>query len=222
MSPTAIENANIILVNKQKGDQAECDKSGISLLSAAGKVLAKIMLTRLLEHVVDLVLLESQCRFWRGHSTIDIFVSRQLQEKFLTRGLRWWHKVTHFEIRSRAGIQSIKYIHLHCQLHWLGHIIRMPDSRLPHRMLHGQLRQDLRSIGGQKKHFKDHIKSILNKYNIPFNSLEAPASNRATWRSTCALGMSCFDAEYDQAVALRHSGRHQHAEVHRPIPDSVH
>ena len=40
------------------------------------------MLTRLLEQVVDLVLPESQCRFRRGRSTIDmIFVARQLQEK---------------------------------------------------------------------------------------------------------------------------------------------
>ena len=40
------------------------------------------MLTRLLEHVVDLVLPESQCGFRRGRSTIDmIFVARQLQEK---------------------------------------------------------------------------------------------------------------------------------------------
>ena len=43
------KSANIILVHKQKGDQAECGNShGISLLSVAGKVLAKIMLTRLL------------------------------------------------------------------------------------------------------------------------------------------------------------------------------
>ena len=77
------KDANIILVHKQKGDRAECGNSrGISLLSVAGKVLAKIMLTRLLEHVVDLVLPESQCGFRRGHSTIDmIFVARQLQEK---------------------------------------------------------------------------------------------------------------------------------------------
>ena len=45
-------------------------------------MLAKIMLTRLLEHVVDLFLPESQCGFQRGCSTIDmIFVARQLQEK---------------------------------------------------------------------------------------------------------------------------------------------
>ena len=76
--PQQWKNANIILVHKKYGDRAECS---ISLLSVAGKVLAKIMLTRLLEHVVDLVLPESQCGFRRGRSTIDIFVARQLQEK---------------------------------------------------------------------------------------------------------------------------------------------
>ena len=39
------------------------------------------MLTRLLEHVVDIVLPEFQCGFRRGRSKIDIFVARQLQEK---------------------------------------------------------------------------------------------------------------------------------------------
>ena len=53
-----------------------------SPISVAGKELAKIMLTRLLEHVVDLVLPESQCGFRHGRSTIDmIFGARQLQEK---------------------------------------------------------------------------------------------------------------------------------------------
>ena len=77
------KNANIILVHKQNGDRAEFGNCrGISLLSVSGKVLAKIMLTRLLEHVVDLVLSESQCGFRCGRSTIDvIFVARQLQEK---------------------------------------------------------------------------------------------------------------------------------------------
>ena len=81
--PQQWENANIILLHMQTGDRAECgNSSGISLLSVAGKVLAKIMLTRLLEHVVDLVLPESQCGFRRGRNTIDmIFVARKLQEK---------------------------------------------------------------------------------------------------------------------------------------------
>ena len=81
--PLQWKNANIIFEYKQKGNRAECDNScGIYLLSVAGNVLVKIMLTRLLEHVVDLLLPESQCGFRRGHSTIDmIFVAQQLQEK---------------------------------------------------------------------------------------------------------------------------------------------
>ena len=81
--PQQWKNANIIHVHKQRGDRAECGNSqGFSLLSVAGKVMAKIIPTRLLEHVVDLVLPESQCGFRRGCSTIDmIFVARQLQEK---------------------------------------------------------------------------------------------------------------------------------------------
>ena len=68
---------------QSKGDRAACGNSrGIFLLSVAGVVLAKIMLTRLLELVVDLVLPESQCGFRHGRSTIDmIFIARQLQEK---------------------------------------------------------------------------------------------------------------------------------------------
>ena len=48
----------------------------------AGKVLAKIMLTHLLEHVVYLILPESQCGFGRGRSTIDmIFVPGNCRKK---------------------------------------------------------------------------------------------------------------------------------------------
>ena len=81
--PQQWKDADIILVHKQKGDRAECGYSrGISLLSVAGKVLTKIMLTSLLEHVVDLVMPESQCGFRRGCSTNDmISVARQPQEK---------------------------------------------------------------------------------------------------------------------------------------------
>ena len=127
--------------------------------------------------------------------------------------------MTHSEIRSWAGIPTIEFMLLHRQLRWLGHVIRMPHSRLPHCVLYGQLKLGRRSVGGQKKRFKDHIKSILKRCNIPFSRLETLASERATWRSTCAFGMSYFDDEYDRAAALRRSRRYQHAPVLCPIPD---
>ena len=82
--PQQWKNTNIILAYKQKGGRAECGNSRvISLLSVAGNVLAKIMLTRLLVYIVDLVFPEFQCGYRHAHSSIDmIFVGRQLQEKF--------------------------------------------------------------------------------------------------------------------------------------------
>ena len=81
--PQDWKDANIVVIYKQKGDRAVCGNSrGISLLSTAGKVLAKIMLRRLVEHISESVLPESQCGFRKTRSTTDmIFVLRQLMEK---------------------------------------------------------------------------------------------------------------------------------------------
>ena len=130
------------------------------------------------------------CETWvpcqRHIRLLESFHIRRLQ---LIHGLRWGHKVTHSEIRSRAGTPTIESMLLHRQLRWLGHVFRMPHSRLPHYVLYGQLKLGRRSVGGQKKRFKDHIKSILKRCNIPFSRLETLQSER----STCAFGMSYFD-----------------------------
>ena len=54
------KDADIISIYKKKGDRAVCGNSrGISLLSTAGKVLARLMLVRLLQCVADDALPES-------------------------------------------------------------------------------------------------------------------------------------------------------------------
>ena len=61
-----------------------CDNHrGISLLSIAGKVLARVLLNRLNEHLEQSGLLpESQCGFIKDRGTTDmIFTARQLQRK---------------------------------------------------------------------------------------------------------------------------------------------
>ena len=118
----------------------------------------------------------------RHGSHIRLLESFHIRHLQLILGLRWWHKMTHSEIRSRAGIPTIESMLLNRQLRWLGHVIRMPHSRLPHCMLHGQLRLGRMSVGGQKKRLKHHIKLILKRCNIPFSWQETLASKRATWR----------------------------------------
>ena len=81
--PQEWKNARIISIYKNKGDRATCGNSrGISLLAVAGKVLARVILSRLNSCVVDEVCPESQCGFRKCRGTIDmLFVARQLQEK---------------------------------------------------------------------------------------------------------------------------------------------
>ena len=47
------------------------------------------------------------------------------------------------------------------QLRWTGHVIRMPDERLPKKVFYGELQEGKRSQGGQKKRYKDTIKASL-------------------------------------------------------------
>ena len=80
--PQAWKDANIVTIYK-KGDRTECGNyRGISLLSAAGKIFARILLNRLSSHITPEVVPETQCGFRSNRSTVDmIFCLRELQEK---------------------------------------------------------------------------------------------------------------------------------------------
>ena len=80
--PQDFKDASVISLFK-KGKRSLCDNyRGISLLSVAGKILARIILSRVNKHLTDLVYSESQCGFRKGRGTTDmIFCLRQVQEK---------------------------------------------------------------------------------------------------------------------------------------------
>ena len=81
--PQSLKDAIIITIYKNKGDKAICGNSrGISLLAIIGKIITRIMLTRLIQHMTENILPESQCSFRKDRCTTDmIFVARQLLEK---------------------------------------------------------------------------------------------------------------------------------------------
>lgn len=80
--PQDFRDAKIVNLFKNKGSASDCGNyRGISLLSTGGKILARIMASRLIKHV-DRITPESQSGFRPGRGTIDlIFTLRQLQEK---------------------------------------------------------------------------------------------------------------------------------------------
>ena len=78
------------------------------------------------------------------------------------------------------------------QLHWLGHVIRMPDNRLSRRLLYSKLSLGQRPVGHPKKRFIDHIKVNLLKCNIKPCDLQALASDRDVWTAVCDAGLRSF------------------------------
>ena len=80
--PQQLKDASIIHLYK-KGNRQLCDNyRGISLLAIAGKILARVMLNRLIVHLEHGLLQESQFGFRGGRGTVDmIFAACQLQEK---------------------------------------------------------------------------------------------------------------------------------------------
>ena len=86
--PQIFKDASIIHLFKRKGNPQLCDNHrGISFLSIAGKVLWRVLLNQLNEHLEQSIILsESQSAFKKDRGTIDmIFTARQFQEKYQNR-----------------------------------------------------------------------------------------------------------------------------------------
>ena len=75
-------------------------------------------------------------------------------------------------------MQSLHTLLKFAQLRWTGHVTRMPDERLPKKVLSDELQEGKRSQGGQKKRYKDTLKASLKDFNIPIESWEQAAQDR--------------------------------------------
>src|SRR5579871_6127861 len=80
--------------------------------------------------------------------------------------VKWQEKIPDTSILDRAGIPSIDSILMKTQIRWAGHIVRMPDHRLPKLLLYGQIKEGKRSQGGQKKRYQDTVKISLKAFGI--------------------------------------------------------
>ena len=105
------------------------------------------------------------------------------------------YRIPDTEVLKRAGMQSIHTLLKLAQLRWTGHVIRMPDERLPKKILYGELQVGKRSHGGQKKRYKDTLKASLKDFNIPTESWEQIAQVRTKWRGLIKRGAGEYEAK---------------------------
>ena len=93
--------------------------------------------------------------------------------------IKWEDRIPDTEVLKRAGMQSV-HTHLKlAQLRWTGHVTRMPEERLPKKILCGEIKMGERSHGGQKKRYKDTLKASLKDFNIPTDLWEQIAQDQA-------------------------------------------
>ena len=123
-------------------------------------------------------------------------------------GLTWKDRITHTQIFDRTNTTSIEAIITKRQLRWLGHVIRMPDERLPRQILYGQLQDSLRRSGGPKKRYKDQAKTTLKKCTIPPSDLEALANNRSAWKAKIKEGVAILEESRKAQRARKRQRRH--------------
>ena len=68
--PQKLKDATIVHLYKRKGNRQSCDNHrGMFLLSIAGMILARVLLNRLIEHLEQDLLPESQCGFRAGRGS---------------------------------------------------------------------------------------------------------------------------------------------------------
>ena len=108
--------------------------------------------------------------------------------------IKWQDKIPDTDVLAQADLPSIYTILMQSQLRWAGQVARMPDHRLPKRLFYGELQQGKRSHGGQKKRFKDTLKTSLKAFAITPDSWEQTAMDRAMWRSSVHKGSKICEA----------------------------
>ena len=71
----------------------------------------------------------------------------------------------------------------------------MNADRLPKQLFYAELATGKRHVGGQRKRFKDTLKSTLKAYNIQVNKWQELAQDRPAWRTVARKGSKLFEED---------------------------
>ena len=148
---------------------------------------------------VVLTVLLYGCETWTLHmedlKKLERFHQRKLKAIM---NIRWQVKVSNISVLKRGRSQSMEAIVALHQLRWAGHIRRMPEERLPKRVLYCELTDGRRRIGAPCKPYKDQLKSSLKVCNIGHNNWETDAADRVLWRKRVKAGVAQFENEKER------------------------
>ena len=96
-------------------------------------------------------------------------------------------------ILEMANIGSIKVLISKQQLKWSGHLVRLPNERIPKQIFYRQLTDGKRLANKPKKRFEDCLKQTFKKCDTNSESWEKQAQNRLTWRKVIFAATARFE-----------------------------
>ena len=100
--------------------------------------------------------------------------------------IKWFFHVTNDEVLRRAGIKSAETFIRAARLRWYGHVVRMPDVRIPKFLLNWKPNYGKRSRGRPRTNWKACVLEDAAKFTgvikIDSDTAELLAADRAKWR----------------------------------------
>ena len=133
--------------------------------------------------------------------------------------IRWQDKIPDTEVLKKAKTQSVYTLLKLAQLRLTGNITRMPDERLPKKVLYGELQEGKRSQDGLKKCYKDTLKASLKDLNSPTESWEQAAQDRTKWR--CLINKDASQFETKRICEAERKRKEMRARAKGPSSESA-
>ena len=130
--------------------------------------------------------------------TLETFHHRCLRTLLgILRALQISQHISNEEVRSRVGLSVSLADMISCRrLHWLGHVARMNDNRLPKQLLFGWLPQ-CRPPHGVKLRWRDRVRRDLRTFHIDEAGWYVLAQDRREWHRVCKGGSSVSSTARD-------------------------
>ena len=108
----------------------------------------------------------------------------------ITNQQQWEQRITSESVRKKWGDpETITSKVTRRRLEWLGHVARMPDDRIPKKILFGWLPKT-RQAGGPRKRWRDHIRKDLKLVGVSETDWYHEATrSRNAWRAVYRVGL---------------------------------
>ena len=90
---------------------------------------------------------------------------------------------------------------LKTQLRWAGHVVRMPEKRLPNNI----------PLWRSEKRFKDTLKASLEDFGVDHNAWGRTAQNRAAWRGAINKGAATYESRRLETAQSKRATRKSRA-----------